>query len=762
MYGICSRWARWLPGLLLISGVPLAAERSEATLEAGLAAFERGRFEEAVESWSGAAQAAASRGNIAEQVYALEFLARGHSALGRYRTALHTLEDALKLAERSGDKVRLASLLGALGNACVAAGAPDTGRDFLQRSVEVARADGDKPRIAAALNDLGNLQVSQRKHADAIHAYRESATHAQAAGLRTLAARAYANTASALLEEGSAQAAAPELKAAVLQLEHAGASHETALTWTRVGLVSLELRDALPEARNELQLQAWGAMTQAAGMAERSGDMRAASYALGHLGKLYEDEHRYAEALDLTRRAVLAAQRVNAPESLYRWQWQAARLLQKAGSPEEAVPAYRRAVDTLQSIRQDFSDARRAQAPFRESAGRVYFEFVDLLLTRSGGLKDPGAVAAHLSEARDVVELLKAAELRDYYRDECVDAALSKVKRLDLVSQSAVVVYPVVLEDRTELLLTVPGALRRVSLPVPARALGDEIMRLRLALEKRTTRQYLVHAQRLYDWVIRPLEAELAALKFDTLVFVPDGPLRTIPMAALHDGERFLIEKYALAITPGLSLTEPRPIGRERLKVLALGLTRPVQGYAALPNVSSELAALRGLFDSKTLVDEAFSLDRLERELKAEPFSVLHVASHGEFHGDAAKSFVLSFDDRLTMSRLEQAVSLRKYGDQPLELLTLSACETAAGSERAALGLAGIAIKAGARSALATLWAVQDELSSELVAEFYRQLKDPSVSRARALQRAQAKAISDPRYEHPGFWSPFLVINNWL
>lgn len=758
------RSCTWLLGLLLAAGAPMAAERAaaEGTVDAGLEAFERGRFEDAVDSWSDAARAAASRNSTAEQVRALEFLARGHSALGRYRSAVQTLEDALKLAENSGDQVRLASLLGALGNACVAAGAPDAARQYLQRSVDLARADGDTPRIAAALNDLGNLHLAQRHREEAVSAYGESAALAQAAGLRTLAARAYANAAGALRELGRAQAAAAQLQAALAQLALAAASHETALTWIRVGVVSQELRDALPPAHSELQLQAWHALSEALGMAERLGDRRAASYALGYLGKLYEDERRHAEALALTRRAILAAQRVDAPESLYRWQWQAARLLRHAGTPEEAIPAYRQAVHTLQSIRQEFSDERRSAAPFREAAGRVYLEFVDLLLARSAGLQEPSAVSAHLAEAREVVELLKAAELRDYYRDECVDAALSKVTQLDLVSRTAVVVYPVVLAERTELLLSLPGGLRRVSVPVGAQALTDEVRRFRLALEKRTTREYIVHARQLYRWLIGPLEAELGALKVDTLVFVPDGPLRTIPMGALHDGKRFLVEKYALAITPGLSLTEPRPIGRERLKVLALGVTRSVQGYAALPNVSSELAALASLFDSKTLLDEAFNLERLERELRSEPFSVLHVASHGEIDSDAARSFVLAFDDRLTMERLEQAVSLRKFGGQPLELLTLSACDTAAGNDRAALGLAGIAIKAGARSALATLWAVQDELSSALVTEFYRQLKDPSASRAQALQRAQVKVIADPRYDHPGFWSAFLLINNWL
>ena len=114
------------------------------------------------------------------------------------------------------------------------------------------------------------------------------------------------------------------------------------------------------------------------------------------------------------------------------------------------------------------------------------------------------------------------------------------------------------------------------------------------------------------------------------------------------------------------------------------------------------------------------------------------------------------------MDRLEQFVGLYRFRDAPLALLVLSACETAAGDDRAALGLAGVAIKAGATSALATLWLISDEASTKLVSEFYRQLQDPSLSKAVALQRAQLKMLNDPVYSHPAYWAAFLLLNNWL
>lgn len=141
---------------------------------------------------------------------------------------------------------------------------------------------------------------------------------------------------------------------------------------------------------------------------------------------------------------------------------------------------------------------------------------------------------------------------------------------------------------------------------------------------------------------------------------------------------------------------------------------------------------------------------------------MMHVASHGQFDSHVDKTFLLASGEKLTMDQLDALVGSFWPAEAPLELLTLSACQTAVGDDRAALGLAGVAIKAGARSALATLWHVNDRASSELVVEFYRQLQLPKMSRAAALQQAQLSLIREPRYAHPGYWAPFLMLNNWL
>ncbi len=726
-------------------------------------AFERGAFEEAASSWSSAARAYEQERNPGGRITALLHLAQAQSALGQYRQAVGSLGAALELAEQLGDLRRIASIVAGLGNAHIVLGPPETAEMYLGRALDVARQLGDLTLTAVILNNRGNLLVTQQKNAEAIAAYKESATLAEQVGRRLLRARALTNAAVVLRRTAAAQESMDALDAASNELRGLEGTHETAFALINVGLAYRDLRPSLPALGDRLLLRAAGALTQAAGLADIIGDRRTTSYAWGHLGGLYEAEGRHTEALELTRRAILAAQQVNAPESLYRWQWQAGRLLKKLGAVDDAIASYRRAVYTLQAIRQELSIRYGSQATsYRETVGPVYFELVDLLLQRAATGRNHEEIAPYLVEARETVELFKVAELRDYFRDDCVDTALSKVTKLDVVSQTAVVVYPILLPDRIELLVSLPSGLKRVSVPVGIERLTQEVRQFRRRLEKRTTREYLPHAQQLYDWLIRPLEADFKAAGIDTLVFVPDGPLRTIPMAALHDGKQFLISKYAMAITPGLNLTDPRPIKREGAKVLAVGVTEAVQGFPPLPNVAAELEALGKLFQITTLVDQEFVVAKFEETLKQQRFTILHVASHAEFSSEPGKTFLLTFDGKLTMDRLEQDIGLFKFRDDPLELLTLSACDTAEGDDRAALGLAGVAIKAGARSALATLWEINDVAAAGLIADFYRGLQDPSISRATALQRAQVKMLSDPRYEHPGFWAPFLLINNWL
>jgi CHAT domain-containing protein len=209
-------------------------------------------------------------------------------------------------------------------------------------------------------------------------------------------------------------------------------------------------------------------------------------------------------------------------------------------------------------------------------------------------------------------------------------------------------------------------------------------------------------------------------------------------------------------------LTDPRPLARANLQVLAVGTAEAVDEFAPLPRVPEELHGLQRLYGGAVLLNQDFSPERLEQTVRRGQFGIVHIAAHGRFAPDAAESFLLTAQGKLTIERLADIVGRLRFREQPLELLTLSACETARGDDRAALGLAGVAVQAGARSALATLWLVDDEAATLVMTAFYQYLHDPNVSRARALQRAQIALLKHPQYADPFFWAPFLLINNWL
>jgi CHAT domain-containing protein len=210
-------------------------------------------------------------------------------------------------------------------------------------------------------------------------------------------------------------------------------------------------------------------------------------------------------------------------------------------------------------------------------------------------------------------------------------------------------------------------------------------------------------------------------------------------------------------------MTDPRLLPREFPQVLLAGLSESVQNFSPLPNVPAELNRINQLYEkTKILLNESYLLRNVQQALKETPYTIVHIASHGQFHRDLQRTFLLTYDTKITMDRLQQLIDIRRTHHQQVELLTLSACQTAVGDERAALGLAGVALKAGTRSAIASLWFVNDESTAILTSEFYRQLKNVNLSKAQALQLAQQKLFTIKKFQHPAYWAPFLLIGNWI
>jgi CHAT domain-containing protein len=277
------------------------------------------------------------------------------------------------------------------------------------------------------------------------------------------------------------------------------------------------------------------------------------------------------------------------------------------------------------------------------------------------------------------------------------------------------------------------------------------------------TQERLPIAKQVYDLLLRSAEDKLAASGITTLVFVLDGSLRNLPMAALYDGQKYLIEKYSIALAPGLQLLQPQPLKRQQLKGLLGGVSEARQGFSALPAVALEVNQIESQIPAQVLLDQTFTSTTLQSQLNAAPFPVIHLATHGRFSSKAEDTFILTWDDRINVKQLDTLLRSREQGDlNPIELLVLSACQTATGDRRAALGLAGLAVRSGARSTLATLWSVNDRSTASLMVEFYRELGQPGVTKAQAVRNAQLTLLKQPQYEHPYYWAPFILLGNWL
>lgn len=755
--------------LLLSSSVSAHETETEPTfphgslLHKGYDAFTHGAFEQAAEFWQQAVQSSHDAGRVVEESDARVALARAYLSLGFHNRAAQNLDLAVILTQEGKDRSRHAAAMELLGQAYLEGGRPDAALDTLQNAQQLAREAGDQIRVASIVHSLGAVQSALKQDQEALASYSEARRLAASAHAETLLIAATINGGKVALRMGERHEARELFDEALIQTDRLPDSHDKAYDLISIGLGFENLHTQLSDSGGRLHLQAAAVLEEAGEVAKSIGDVRAASYAFGHRGHLYELDRRYDETLLLTRLAIGYAQQVHAPESLYQWEWQLGRVLKAQDKIDQAIVSYQRAADLVHTLRPEMAaGATTSIASFREAGGRLYFELADLLLQRSSVTTTKEEAQPYLIKARDAIELFKTAELRDYFADECVDAFQTRQTKLEDVSRQAAIVYPIILPDRTELLVSLPDGMHRITVAVKQEELKQDALAFQRLLQKETTREYLRKGQRLYDLLLRPLEPVFANFDITTLVIVPDGPLRMIPFSALHDGKQFLITKYAVATTPGLNLTDPKPLSRDRIEVLSAGLTVSVQGFPPLPNAADELEAIGNLYKTHRLLNEEFRVPQLEREMKGNPFTIVHIASHGKFERNAKNSFLLTFDEKLTMDRLSQVIGFFRFRDQPLELLSLSACQTAAGDDRAALGLAGIAIKAGARSALATLWFVSDEASSSLVVEFYRQLKDPALSKAQALRQAQLKLIENPDFQHPIYWAPFLLLNNWL
>ncbi|MEN9565672.1 MAG: hypothetical protein RLZZ69_868, partial [Cyanobacteriota bacterium] len=378
----------------------------------------------------------------------------------------------------------------------------------------------------------------------------------------------------------------------------------------------------------------------------------------------------------------------------------------------------------------------------------------------------------NLTSVLNTTNRFQLAELQNYFGDDCVITSIDQELLNDSSSfgQDTVVISSIILADRTALVANFPNGQKQFKwLNVDSQTLRQEINKFRRGLESYFDLYSFQQAQKMYNWLIRPFAEDLERSPIKTLVFVQDGILRSVPMAALHDGKQFLIEKYAIATTPSLTLTEPEDDADQQPKALVLGLTKSAvvegQNFPALASVKQEVSAIEELIpDSQDLLNTQFTRSRLKQALQENDYSIVHIATHGEFGSAPENTFLVTGNNqKLTIRELESLIRNTIQSNEEIELLMLTACQTAIGDERAALGLAGVAVQAGVKSSLASLWSINDLATARIATSFYQNLTQTNVNQAEALRQAQLALINDgEKYNHPAYWAPYILVGNWL
>ncbi len=752
--------------LNLLKNLDNSQQRSEIFAQAldvqGRWQFTRGQSENALTTWQQAADIYKQIGDRDKLVRNRINSAQALQVLGFYRRAENILEEVRQTLTNLPDPLLKARGLRSLGDVLRLVGNLSQSKQVLEESFKISSSLRSYQATSEVLVSLGKTAHAQKNPQAALDYFQKAIALSPPSSTRI---ELLLNRFSLLLETENFRAATDLLPQIQSEINN--------LPPSRMAIYArINLAENLGKLKQKINTNnpSWLAIAQllapAIEQAKSLQDQRAESYAIGTLGWLYEQAGQLSDAFKLTEQALLVTQAIDAPDIAYQWQWQLGRLRKQKGDIKGAIASYNAAFGTLQSLRNDLVAINPdIQFSFTENVEPVYRELVDLQLQSQG---NPQTISQNLTQARYVMESLKLAELNNFFRTAC----LEPIVKLDQVlseDEKAAVIYPIILPDRLEVILTLPGQnqLRQYTTKIPYKKVESIVNSLRSdLLDVAGTFQVKEQSQQIYEWLIRPAEAELTKRDIKTLVFILDGELQNIPMAALYDQkqQKYLIEKYAIALTPGLQLVNPRPLQRVELNALIAGVNEERFGLPPLENVPRELKAIQSkVSNSKELLNQEFTETNLQKQLQSVPFSVVHLATHGEFSSDPEKTFILTWDKLLKVKEFDSLVRVSetsRTSNNNIELLVLSACKTAQGDKRAALGLAGVAMQAGARSTLASLWSVDDQSTAFLMSEFYRQLKAGVTNKAEALQRAQLAVLA--KEGSPYYWAPYVLLGNWL
>ncbi|GET37335.1 CHAT domain-containing protein [Microseira wollei] len=785
-----------------------------------------GQFEAAARIWQQAADLSAQIGDKEGMTSSLINKAEAWQSLGRYPLACNTLLQAFEVGETSCEKliqhhqtlldrsnnpnldflfhpldkrpdsISKAIGLRGLGDVLQKLGDLELSTQVLSLSLKVAQRLPSPEAESAALLSLGNVERSKgyreeqsftsveplncphasysntkERYQRAAEYYGQAAIKSASNATKNQAQINYISVAIALQQPSRIQTLLPQIIAEIDRLPRDRITIASRINLAHNLICLKQVNAAVAPSWKEIgQLLATSVQ-----QAEEIGDLRSKSYGLGYLGRLYEVTQNFSDAQILTLEALRLAKEATAADIAYQWQWQLGRLGEKQGRVGDAIAFYTEAFYTIQSLRGDLVGIENPdiQFSFRDSIEPVYRQLVKLLLQSHSPTQN------NLEFARNIIQSLDIAELEKFLRCSLVE---NNPKQLDEIinqqSQTAAI-YPIILDNRLEIILKLPNQplIHRWTALPPSQEVENTLNNLFVALSKLADLETTVLplSQTVYDWLIKPIKPDLNDIK--TLVFVLDSELRKIPLASLYDREQkqYLVQQYATAIVPSSQVLVS---SKQFNQVLIAGLSgsrdliirQQKFNFVALNHIKSELQQIQATLqrlkiDSTILLDDKFRTENFQIQLNSSDYNVVHLATHGNFSFDPKLTFILTASpEPIDAIQLQEILRIRSQSrSEEISLLVLSACQTAQGDKRATLGLAGVAVKSGARTTLGTLWQVDDASTSTLMSRFYQGLALNKLTKAVALQQAQLSLLKDEKNkQHPYYWSPYILVGNWL
>lgn len=424
---------------------------------------------------------------------------------------------------------------------------------------------------------------------------------------------------------------------------------------------------------------------------------------------------------------------------------------------------------------------------------------ISLDLTFSAPAISENAVKQNLT-AKQLGKIISKTErsweysYEDYFNKDFTNYSRSEkqiAKQLTKLSKTTdknpAVLWAVPTPEQLYLLLITPGSNPVIkSVKVRGKTLAkivDNFDRTIISSRKINSKSYLPSAKLLHKWIIEPIEPELKAANIDTLMLCSGSGLRTLPFAALYDGDKFLIEKYSLVRIPALNLTNINYTPQAEMSVLAMGASKFID-LPPLPGVEVEVPIVTPqTLPGKAFLNQDFTVKNLIAQHQKNNFDLIHLATHAEFNpGSANNSYIQFGDAKVGLDEIDKL----GLNNPPVDLLVLSACKTAVGNKGAEFGFAGLALQAGVKSALASLWSIDDAGTVALMSEFYQNLKSGSM-KAQALQESQIAMLQGKVYvegnqlrssrgavdlpkvltrtesdslAHPFYWAGFSIMGN--